>query len=113
LIGEWLAAAGYGVHTAPRGEAALAVLSDLRASLLITDMEMPGMDPDALLSSMNRSHPGIPIIAMSGRFDSPGGVSSRTIFALGASRVLCKPFSRESLVKAVHELIGSGQGLPP
>ncbi len=110
LVSEWLAQAGYTVREAVDGEAAVAALQQQPVSLVITDMHMPRRDGAQTLAWLHREHSPTPVIAMSGHFGSGRKYSREGALALGASRVLAKPFTQEELLDAVHALIGAPAG---
>ena len=105
LVGEWLADAGYNVRTAEHGEAAVAMLRAAPAQLLITDMQMPRLNGAETLAIVQRELPSIRVIAMSARFGSGHGVLPETALALGACRVLAKPFGHSDLLSLVNEVL--------
>jgi CheY-like chemotaxis protein len=55
---------------------------------------------------LKQNHPDIPIIAISGLFESGYGMNADAAVALGAARALAKPFKRGELLGAVAELLG-------
>jgi two-component system response regulator FlrC len=103
---DWLEAAGYGVRAAVDGSAGLAAVRFATPGLVVTDMHMPGTDGWAVIAELKRLHPGLPVIAISGHFGCRGGVDPAATLALGASRVLGKPFRRGELLLAVADLLG-------
>jgi CheY-like chemotaxis protein len=105
LVGEWLTHAGYNVRKAEHGEAAIAMLRAAPARLLITDMQMPRLNGAETLAIVQRELPSIRIIAMSARFGSGRDVLADTALALGASRVLPKPFGHLDLLSLVNEVL--------
>ena len=105
LLVEWLVVAGYEVREAVDGYAAVASLLAQPARLVITDMHMPGPSGAGVLATLQRHHPGTPAIAVSAHFGAGRGYSAETALALGARRVLAKPFSRTDLLQAVREVL--------
>jgi CheY-like chemotaxis protein len=105
-LADWLEAAGYGVHKAGDGSAGLAAVSSAEPALVVTDMHMPGTNGWGVLAEMRRLHPTVPVIAISGHFGSAHSIDPQQTLALGASRVLAKPFKRGELLLAVAELLG-------
>ena len=109
-VHEVLRSHGYRVRTATNGEEALAALEDADPpiDLVVTDLMMPGMDGCQLAIELQRRHPGLPVLFMSGYAD-------RAIF--GDQRLdesqhfLRKPFTAESLTFAVRAAIHAG--IPP
>ena len=104
-VAEWLRAAGYRVRTAEDGGAGLASVAAALPKLVVTDLHMPGTGGAAVIGELKRDHPEIPIIAISGLFDSGFGLNSDDVKALGAARALAKPFKRRDLLTAVAELL--------
>jgi CheY-like chemotaxis protein len=104
-LADWLEAAGYGVRTAADGSAGLDAVRAAEPALVITDMHMPGTGGPAVIAALRLRHPSIPVIAISGLFNSGHGISADAAIALGASRALAKPFRRGELLRAVGELL--------
>ncbi len=57
------------MHFAPGGEDALKILGEQRINLLVTDLQMPGMDGAHLLAESRRRHPETARVVMSGFYD--------------------------------------------
>jgi DNA-binding NarL/FixJ family response regulator len=55
------------------------------------------------MMQLKKSHPGLPVIAVSGAF---GGHYLASAKALGARATLLKPFSGEDLLRAVRTVLG-------
>jgi CheY-like chemotaxis protein len=107
-VAEWLRAAGYGVRTADDGSAGLACASTAAPALVVTDVHMPGTSGAIVIAELKRHHPAIPIIAISGLFESGFGMNADDVIALGAARAISKPFKRRQLLAAVAELLPAG-----
>jgi CheY-like chemotaxis protein len=107
LVAEWLAAAGYSVREAEHGMAALVMLRVKPARLLITDMHMPCLNGQQTLTVLRREFPALPVIAMSGHFQSGLGFTPEMALQLGARKVLAKPFARQELLDLVREVVGT------
>lgn len=104
---EWLQVAGYGVRQAKDGHAGLAAVTLAPPALVVTDMHIPGANGGAVITHLKQNHPHIPIIAISGLFNSGHGLDADYALALGAARTLAKPFKRDDLLQAVADLLGS------
>lgn len=65
--------AGFGVdwdmNFAKDGDEALSILDDARTHVLVTDLQMPGMDGAQLLAEARRRHPETARVVMSGCYD--------------------------------------------
>ncbi len=98
-LAEWLEAAGYVVRKAADGSAGLASVRSAAPALVVTDIHMPGTSGAAVIAELQRHHPDIPVIAISGLFQR--GLDADSAVALGAARALAKPFTRRELLQAV------------
>ena len=98
--------AGYVVHAAVDGRAALRVLGQEPVDLVITDILMPDMDGLELIRSLRLSHPALPVIAISGGARLAMGDFLPVAKAFGAVQTLTKPFAISQLIEAVRALIG-------
>lgn len=74
--------------------------------LVITDVLMPGVDGTRVIVELRRSHPALPIIAISGgrRVLSPQ-FNLETAALAGASVQLAKPFKRHDLQSALSQVL--------
>jgi DNA-binding NtrC family response regulator len=107
---EWLESAGYVVRKTADGGAGLAAVKTAAPSLVVTDIYMPGTNGATVIAELKRGHPEMPVIAISGLFNSGHGMDAAAAIALGAARALAKPFKRSDLLRAVAELLGSPVG---
>ena len=108
VLAEWLEAAGYAARKAADGMAGLAAVRSTAPALVVTDIHMPGTSGAAVIAELKQHHPGIPVIAISGLFDSGRGMDANAAIALGAARTLAKPFKRAELLRMVADLLGRG-----
>jgi PAS domain S-box-containing protein len=98
-----LTSAGYRVLQAPRPEVALEVCRhpDVHLDALITDAVMPGMAGTELIEEVQRLHPGLPAVLMSGYTGSwlageePGA----------GAPLLRKPFTPPALLRQIREVL--------
>jgi DNA-binding NtrC family response regulator len=103
-ISRILTRAGFEVLGASGGSAAvLALRSDSGIDVLVTDLEMPGLSGEELLTEVRETDPGLPIVVLSGRAD-PESMSEE----LGVG-CLAKPFHPKELVDAVALAHGGRQ----
>ena len=97
-----LQSAGYDVCTAENGFDALLQLKKLVPDTIISDLNMPQMSGFEFLSVVRRRFPEIPVIAVSGAYDSgdqvPGGVIADAFYSKGRHHP-------EELLSMVAELI--------
>jgi CheY-like chemotaxis protein len=83
LLSNW----GFATRTAQNGLAALVEIHQAKPDILLSDLEMPGMNGYELLSIVRRLHPEIPLVAMSGGYASdcvPAGVTADAFYAKSA-----------------------------
>jgi CheY-like chemotaxis protein len=106
-LADWLRAAGYRVRKAADGHAGLAAVKLAAPALVITDIYMPGTSGAVVITELKQGYPEIPVIAISGLFNSGHGMDGDTAIALGAVRALAKPFKRSDLLQEVTNLLGS------
>ena len=95
---------GYEVNSVESGEAAIAYLKLLRADILILDMIMePGIDGCETFRQVVKTHPGQKAIITSG-FSRSDLVKEAQ--RLGAGVYVKKPYTMETLARAVREELG-------
>jgi len=106
FIADALRGAGYEVVVAANGREALAIVyQQSRApSMLVTDMEMPGMNGVELAARVRADRPGIRVVLMTGREASVARARAREGLVEG---VLLKPFGLAELLDAVFDAIGA------
>jgi DNA-binding NtrC family response regulator len=105
-LADWLAAAVYAVRTAEDGRAGLDAVRVAAPTLVVTDIHMPGTGGAAVIVELKRQHPEVPVIAISGLFNSGRGMDAHGAISLGAACALTKPFKRGQLLAAVSDLLG-------
>jgi CheY-like chemotaxis protein len=101
---QTLEAFGYRVLLAADGVEALAIYAGQGAqiALVLTDMMMPVMDGAATIQVLRKLNPELPIIAASGlSANSQGDQATR----LGVSHFLPKPYTAETLLKALRKAL--------
>lgn len=108
VTGRILTRYGYQLLTASEGSEGLALFEAHREQvrIVITDMMMPGMDGKATIQALRRTCPELLIIASSGVASQP---SLDEIKALNVSAFLQKPFSTQTLLNTVHQVLSGGK----
>lgn len=104
---EALGGRGYSTCWAANGRDALEMLAAHRFRLIITDIFMPHVDGIELIIAATRSHPTVPLLAISG--GGWGGAPERVLRParmLGSRRTLAKPFELRELFAVVADLLG-------
>jgi len=102
---ELLEASGYTVVAAASGAEALALAEHPATGsiqLLLTDVVMPGMSGPTLAQKIRARWPGVNVLYMSGY--SHEAVQKHGLLE-GGTRILAKPFSRNTLVRSVEEAL--------
>lgn len=104
---------GFRVHAAADGRQAIKLLGRERFDLVVTDIIMPDVEGIELILKIRKDHPSLPIIAMSagGRLNAEGYLKMAR--SLGANRILEKPFSIDSLLEGIRELLPPPPSAPP
>jgi len=102
-VAQIIETAGYSVVEAATGKEALRHLdSPSEFSLFITDLVMPDMEGLELITLLKKSHPQLPIVAMSGSFD---GQFLYVAKVFGVQATLQKPFKASILLKTVESVL--------
>jgi CheY-like chemotaxis protein len=99
-ISRLLAAQGYRVALAESGEQALALLAAERPHLLITDVEMPGIDGFELTRQVRAAAATaeLPVVMITSSDDKQAEAA-----AAGVTQLLGKPYSEEALIAAIEK----------
>lgn len=105
IMSIMLEAAGYRVLCAADGKEAMKLVEAQPFDLILTDMLMPGSDGLELLSEMKKSRSTARVLVMSG-----GGIIGVADYLklakkLGAHGVIEKPFTSETLLATVANLL--------
>jgi len=95
-----LCAAGFVVHGAGDGPAALRILKSRQIDILVSDMKMPEMSGMELLTQARASHPRLPIIFLTAYGTIPDAVHA---VQAGALDYLTKPFDAKMLLLKIQE----------
>jgi len=98
LLSMRLTAAGYQVEAVESGEQALAQLPLFRPHLVITDLQMDGMDGMTLFNRIHGGNPSLPVLILTAHGTIPDAVeaTSRGVFGY-----LTKPFDSKVLLEHV------------
>lgn len=98
LLFWMLGDAGHVVHMAADGGDALDVLRSHPVDLVLSDINMPGMDGLELSRRVEAEFPKTPVLLISGR-PPPAGVRA----------FIAKPFRWDTLASAIVRLVGPGE----
>lgn len=96
---DTLELAGFEYVAADSGEAALSLLADTHVEMVVTDVNMPGIDGHELLERIKQQQPGLPVMLI-----TAFGQVHKAVDAIRAGAVdyLMKPFEAQALVEAVR-----------
>ena len=93
---------GYLVGEATNGKNALAAIEETDFDLIVLDLAMPDMDGFEFLKTVHVKSPNLRIVVISGFL---GGTMLPAAKLLGGTATLAKPFSPESLLLVVSEVL--------
>ena len=91
---------GFRVLTASRGSVGLDLVASHPADAVVVDYEMPGMNGEAVATSIRHSRPELPIIMFSGSSMLPNRVRNVV------DAVCDKAGSRDELLATIHRVLG-------
>jgi len=97
-----LEAAGYGVTVADSGERALAQLAVSRPGVVVTDLQMGGMDGIALFEAIRAESPALPVIILTAHGTIPDAVAA---VKGGVFGYLTKPFDAKALLVEIERAL--------
>ena len=103
VLSELLRDENYEVFTAPSGEEGLKIVTEVDLDLIITDMQMPGMDGLQLLKAIKQTNNDIPVIMITAFAEVEKAVVA---MQAGAFSYLAKPFSNDELIVNINKAIG-------
>jgi CheY-like chemotaxis protein len=106
VLTEALTRAGHTVCADTDGRRVAELLQAHPVDLLVTDLSMPNRDGVETILALRRSHPQLPVIAMSGDATSHAALYLSIATKLGAVRTLQKPFAVDALLAAVRDVAG-------
>ncbi|WP_285275202.1 sigma-54-dependent transcriptional regulator [Halopseudomonas bauzanensis] len=99
-LADTLLLGGYDYLEAADGEQALALLQRHTVAMVISDVNMPGMDGHALLRVLRERHPQLPVLLMTAYGTVQNAVEAMRV---GAVDYLVKPFEPAALLKLVAQ----------
>jgi CheY-like chemotaxis protein len=105
LLRRMLEGEGHHVEEAVDGAEGLRMFGECHPHLVLTDINMPGLDGHAVIEALRVQHEAVPIIAISGG----GAVEPDELLLeasrLGAREIIMKPFEFRQLVGAVERAL--------
>ena len=105
LVRHMLVGEGHQVDEALDGAEGLRLFGKSPPDLVLTDINMPGLDGHEVITAIRVLHPEVPIIAVSGG----GAIAKDELLvkasALGTVEIIMKPFEFTQLVGAVKRAL--------
>lgn len=98
-LAQWLGLSGFTVTAVPSAAAAREALRHTLPDAVLTDLRMPGEDGMALLAALRTSHPGLPVVLLTGHGDVPQAVAA---LKQGAFDFLEKPHDPDRLTATLR-----------
>jgi DNA-binding response OmpR family regulator len=106
LTADYLKKNGFGVTSAPNGEAALAILQQRAFALVLLDIMMPGIDGLTVLRRL-RINNRVPVVMLTAKGDETDRVVGLEV---GADDYLPKPFAPRELLARMRAVLRRSQG---
>ena len=105
LVTRMLTGEGHQVEEAIDGAEGLRLFGKRPPDVVLTDINMPGLDGHEVIAAIRVLHADVPIIAISGG----GAIAKDELLlkasALGAGEIIMKPFEFRQLVGAVERAL--------
>jgi two-component system response regulator GlrR len=110
LLAMRLKLEGFDVTTAESGERALAQLAVSQPQLVVSDLQMGGMDGMALFATIQRQHPSLPVIILTAHGSIPAAVAATK---RGVFNYLTKPFEADALLAEIRAALKASGSTDP
>lgn len=101
ILSTWITRDGYRVVECDSAENAINVLADLRPDILVTDIQMQGMNGLAFTDHVKARFPEIPVVMVTGHSDNESLLNALNI---GVDYLLTKPVNRVRLLSYLRNL---------
>lgn len=102
ILERLLTLTDYEVEIVKSSEEAVKRLKRSEFNLVLTDLDMPGMDGLALLSHVKSQYPDVPVIVVTGLVSEE---SRNEALEVGAVGLLSKPYTRDQLLAIISEFL--------
>lgn len=102
LLGILLREEGYRVLAADNGEKALAMIAADKPNVVVTDLQMGGMDGIALFDAVRRTSPMLPVIVLTAHGTIPDAVAATRRGVFG---YLTKPYDAKTLLAEIDRAL--------
>jgi DNA-binding NtrC family response regulator len=108
LLQDMLDVIGYEVTLAEGGEEALKMLQESEFNLVLSDLNMPGMDGTALLRSIKSSTPDLPVVIITGYGTFH---TEKRVMREGADGYISKPCTLSKIDKTLAAILSQKTAL--
>ena len=102
VLSELLKDEGFEVYTASDGLKALSIVKDVDLDMVISDMQMPGMDGMSLLTEIKKVDVDLPVMIITAYAEVEKAVEA---MQAGAFSYLAKPFSNDELIVSINKAV--------
>ncbi|MDO8947898.1 MAG: sigma-54 dependent transcriptional regulator [Desulfocapsaceae bacterium] len=102
ILSELLRDEGYEIFTAPGGAQGLVLIQNVDLDMVITDMQMPGMDGLQLLGAIKKINSDLPVVMITAFAQVDKAVAA---MQAGAFNYLAKPFSNDELIVTINKAV--------
>jgi two-component system NtrC family response regulator len=102
ILSELLRDEGYEIFTAPGGVKGLELVQDVDLDMVITDMQMPGMDGLQFLQAIKKINKDLPVVMITAFAEVDKAVAA---MQAGAFNYLAKPFSNDELIVTINKAV--------
>jgi two-component system response regulator FlrC len=109
-ISDTLKIAGFRVETAHSGEAALSVIERVEVDMVVSDVNMDGMDGIEMLEEIRKTNAYLPVLIITAYADVSKAVAA---MRLSAVDFMLKPFEPAVLTETVKAQVGINGGVKP
>ena len=103
VLSELLKDEGFEVFTAADGEQGLKIVKGVDLDMVISDMQMPGMDGMMLLHEIKKIYEDLPVLIITAYAEIDKAVAA---MQAGAYSYLAKPFSNDELIVTINKAVG-------
>jgi CheY-like chemotaxis protein len=86
------------IRVAENGKAAMDIIKTVPIDVILTDLEMPGMDGYELMEYTKANYPAIPVLVMTGSHSPEAEKRARSI---GAAHYVVKPFDVDIMTNLI------------
>ena len=107
LLYDFFTGQGWNITVAENGEKALEVLSQKPIDLILSDIKMPAMDGLTLASRVRQTHPGLPVVLMTG---FPSVDTAVSALRNRVEDYVIKPFNINQLYKLIEAKLAEKDG---